>query len=203
MRKKAAACRLLVRQGAHLQQPSPPSCTHDADARSEDSHRVRCTGRENIGQHAVRKEEACGYLLRRTDGDMRRGLGWQRETSVQHLWASVDAPRTILIAACFFKAHFGLTCQAFVTPAQAAKAAVWLREQASKLLENRPRDTKPASGANRGHRWYRSMAGVAAACRRTLRRTEMQCTRRQTPRSARLAHMTWRRCRENDSDEQR
>ena len=83
--------------------------THDADARSEDSHRVRCTGRENIGQHAVRKEEACGYLLRRTDGDMRRGLGWQRETSVQHLWASVDAPRTILIAACFFKAHFGLT----------------------------------------------------------------------------------------------
>ena len=54
---------------------------HDADAGSDDSHRVRCTGRENIGQHAVRKEEACGYLLRRTDGDMRRGLGWQRETS--------------------------------------------------------------------------------------------------------------------------
>ena len=105
----ASSPALLVRQCAYLQQPSPPSCTHDADARSEDSHRVRCTGRENIGQHAVRKEEACGYLLRRTDGDMRRGLGWQRETSVQHLWASVDAPRTILIAACFFKAHFGLT----------------------------------------------------------------------------------------------
>ena len=86
MRKKAAACRLLVRQGAHLQQPSPPSCTHDADAGSDDSHCVRCAGRENIGQHAVRKEEACGYLLRRTDGDMRRGLGWQRETSVQHKW---------------------------------------------------------------------------------------------------------------------
>ena len=166
MRKKAAACRLLVRQGAHLQQPSPPSCTHDADAGSDDSHCVRCAGRENIGQHAVRKEEACGYLLRRTDGDMRRGLGWQRETSVQHLWASVDAPRTILIAACFFKAHFGLTCQAFVTPAQAAKAAVWLREQASKLLENRPRDTNlravqtvATDGTDRWLGWLRRAEG--------------------------------------------
>ena len=109
---EGGAWRGIVRQCAHLQQHHSRATTklqHDADARSDDSHRVRCTGRENIGQHAVRKEEACGYLLRRTDGDMRRGLGWQRETSVQHLWASVDAPRTILIAACFFKAHFGLT----------------------------------------------------------------------------------------------
>ena len=34
---------------------------------------------------SVRKK-ACGYLLRRTAEGMRRGFGWQRETSVQHKW---------------------------------------------------------------------------------------------------------------------